>query len=155
MLQPVCHASLSSLLQSVQTVLGQVSALTWVLSVDPSMLPGGPEVVSVAKEAFALADKEEALLLQRLPGRNLSVETLTQLRVACIDLLNVLMAWEPFRTYPEPVGQGRGLMQGRAGAHPALDGGACMLLPMLCAPFSGQCSTTGCPVCNMICPPWV
>jgi hypothetical protein len=57
----------------------------------------------VAKEAFALADKEEALLLQRLPGRNLSLEALTQLRVACIDLLNVMMAWEPFRNYPEPV----------------------------------------------------
>ncbi|WIA37453.1 hypothetical protein OEZ86_014371 [Tetradesmus obliquus] len=88
--------------RSVQTVMGQVSALTWVLSVDPSLLPGGPEVLSVAKEAFALADKEEALLLQRLPGRNLSLEVLTALRVACIDLLNVMMAWEPFRTYPEP-----------------------------------------------------
>jgi hypothetical protein len=89
--------------QSVQTVMGQVSALTWVLTVDPTLLPGGPEVMSVAKEAFALADKEETLLLQRLPGRNLSLEVLTQLRVACIDLLNVMMAWEPFRSYPEPV----------------------------------------------------
>jgi hypothetical protein len=83
--------------------MGQVSALTWVLTVDPTLLSGGPEVVSVAKEAFALADKEEALLLQRLPGRNLSLEALTQLRVACMDLLNVMMAWEPFRNYPEPV----------------------------------------------------
>jgi hypothetical protein len=83
--------------------MGQVSALTWVLTVDPTLLPGGPEVLSVAKEAFALADKEESLLLQRLPGRNLSLEALTQLRVACIDLLNVMMAWEPFRNYPEPV----------------------------------------------------
>jgi hypothetical protein len=86
--------------------MGQVSALTWVLTVDPTLLPGGPEVVSVAKEAFALADKEEALLLQRLPGRNLSLEALTQLRVACIDLLNEMMAWEPFRNYPEPVSAG-------------------------------------------------
>lgn len=37
------------------------------------------------------------------PGRELTVEMMTQLRVACIDLLNVLMAWEPFRTLPEPV----------------------------------------------------
>jgi hypothetical protein len=26
--------------------------------------------------------------------------------VACIDLLNVMMAWEPFRSYPEPVRRG-------------------------------------------------
>lgn len=91
------------LVQSVPTVMGQVSALTWALTVDPALFVAGPEVVSVAKEAYALADKDEQILLQRLPGRNVSVDVLTQLRVACIDLLNVLMAWEPFRTYPEPV----------------------------------------------------
>lgn len=85
--------------------MGQVSALTWALTVDPALFSAGPEVVSVAKEAYALADKDEQILLQRLPGRNVSLEMLTQLRVACIDLLNVLMAWEPFRTYPEPAEQ--------------------------------------------------
>lgn len=94
--------------------MGQVSALTWALTVDPALFAAGPEVVHVAKEAYALADKDEQILLQRLPGRNVSVETLTQLRVACIDLLNVLMAWEPFRTYPEPV---RAVQQWAGGHH--------------------------------------
>lgn len=52
--------------QSVQQVLGQVSALTWALTVDPNLFVAGSEVVSAAKEAFALADRDEVTLLQRL-----------------------------------------------------------------------------------------
>jgi hypothetical protein len=196
----VCVMVMTIGVQSVQQVLGQVSALTWALTVDPNLFVAGSEVVSAAKEAFALADRDEVTLLQRLvrgdwpaaitadlhsrhcvtlgsllavgcldvlmlcmgllamhtekftvlietqckcmmhqhapvcicrgltlastsligavavllcrctpsppcvqPGRDLTIEVMTQLRVACIDLLNVLMAWEPFRTLPEPV----------------------------------------------------
>jgi hypothetical protein len=37
------------------------------------------------------------------PGRNLTIEMLTSLRLMCIELLHVLMVWEPFRTLQEPV----------------------------------------------------
>jgi hypothetical protein len=37
------------------------------------------------------------------PGRNLTIEVLTSLRLMCIELLHVLMVWEPFRTLQEPV----------------------------------------------------
>lgn len=37
------------------------------------------------------------------PGRNLTIEMLTNLRLMCIELLHVLMVWEPFRALQEPV----------------------------------------------------
>ena len=48
------------------------------------------------------------------PGRNLTIEMLTSLRLMCIELLHVLMVWEPFRTLQEPVSDAcRGGEEGR------------------------------------------
>jgi hypothetical protein len=46
--------------------MGQVTALAWALCVDPGLFTAGPELLAAAKEAFTLADREEAVLLQRL-----------------------------------------------------------------------------------------
>jgi hypothetical protein len=58
------------------------------------------------------------------PGRNLTIETLTQLRVACIELLHVLMMWEPFRALPDPVSEVGGRVElavhAAAGSHGAV-----------------------------------
>jgi hypothetical protein len=42
------------------------------------------------------------------PGRNLTIEMLTSLRLMCIELLHVLMVWEPFRALQEPVSDSGG-----------------------------------------------
>jgi hypothetical protein len=54
------------LLQSVQHVMGQVTALAWALKLDPNLFTAGPEVLHAAKDAFTLAEREETLLLHKL-----------------------------------------------------------------------------------------
>eukprot|EP00879_Flechtneria_rotunda_P005042 GHRR01005319.1.p1 GENE.GHRR01005319.1~~GHRR01005319.1.p1 ORF type:complete len:3477 (+),score=1416.33 GHRR01005319.1:1112-11542(+) len=88
--------------RSVQQLMGQVYALTWALNTCPSLSTAGADALAVAKEALTLADRDEMTLLQRLPGRNLTLKQMTQLRIACIELLDALMTNEAFRSAPEP-----------------------------------------------------
>jgi hypothetical protein len=70
-----------------------------------------------------------AVLCCMQPGRNLTIEMLTSLRLMCIELLHVLMVWEPFRTLQEPVSvacRGRGMMA------VCEQSGACVLMVCVC-----------------------
>jgi hypothetical protein len=72
------------LLQSVQHVMGQVTALAWALKLDPNLFTAGPEVLHAAKDAFTLAEREETLLLHKLVGVKLTGPSLSLgLRPVC------------------------------------------------------------------------
>lgn len=89
--------------QSASTVLGQILALTWTLRTDAALFKPGPEAMQLTKEAYALADKEESVLLSRLPGRALTLELVGALRVAALELLDLLVAWDPYKAFGEQV----------------------------------------------------
>lgn len=80
--------------QSVQQVMGQVAALTWALSVDPALFAAGPEVLSAAKEAFALADRDEMVLLQRLVSLRAAGAT-PRARRTCLLLRGLVVVCVP------------------------------------------------------------
>lgn len=64
----LCSAAAAAVPQSVQHVMGQVTALAWALKLDPNLFTAGPEVLNAAKDAFTLAEREETLLLHKLVG---------------------------------------------------------------------------------------
>lgn len=89
-------------LQSVSYAIGQASAFSYCLSIDSSVFKVGTEVLYFARDACVLADKEETSLFQRLQvGRNLTLEAVVKLRVACMEMLCALMGWEAFKESTE------------------------------------------------------
>lgn len=84
--------------QSIDTAISQVEALRFCMlqqldSSRPPLLPLNDHLVTIANEALTFADKEEGPLMGRLAPtaalapKGMTLESLTRLRVACMQLL--------------------------------------------------------------------
>lgn len=59
------------------------------------------EIAEKAADAYRIAEMDDSMLLVQMsgshPARPVSMAAVLALRVACMRLLTVMMAWEPFR----------------------------------------------------------
>ena len=75
--------------------IGNIEAITYCLSLRPSLLVFNDELVRLLHEALALADAEEVVAVGK-PSPHKNVTSLMNLRVVCIKLLSTALACSDF-----------------------------------------------------------
>ncbi|GFR40173.1 hypothetical protein Agub_g730, partial [Astrephomene gubernaculifera] len=119
-MNPPLHSRRLMPIRNVEVTVSQVQALATVARQQPPPLPLSDQLLPLAHEALMIAEKDEAGLAQKLaqkdegvgpggvvgtyaggrggPGpRNVTLDALQRLRVACMQLLSAFWGWEEFR----------------------------------------------------------
>ncbi|KAJ3074848.1 hypothetical protein HDU98_010028 [Podochytrium sp. JEL0797] len=93
LLQPIFSKPLRALPFALQ--IGHIDAITYCLSLRPSLLTFDDQLIRLLSEALALADAEDQALVSK-PSHYKNSASLTNLRVVCIKLLSAAMACAEF-----------------------------------------------------------
>ncbi|KAJ3410576.1 hypothetical protein HDV05_003644 [Chytridiales sp. JEL 0842] len=93
LLSPIFSKPLRALPFAMQ--IGHIDAITYCLSLRPSLLSFSDELLRLLHEALALADAEDQALVSK-PLHYKNSASLTNLRVVCIKLLSAAMACPEF-----------------------------------------------------------
>lgn len=95
---PTPPLAASSPAQTVGFITGQVNAAAWCLAADPRAFSVDEALLYFTRDLVVLAEKDEELLYRRLAShRGVTLRTVQQLRVSCINMLSQLMLWDPYR----------------------------------------------------------
>jgi transformation/transcription domain-associated protein len=94
LLTPIFAKPLRALPISMQ--IGHIDAITYCLSLRPSLLNFSDELLRLLHESLALADADDQALIIGKPSQYKNATLLTNLRVVCIKLLSAAMANSDF-----------------------------------------------------------